>query len=248
VPLDSTALYRAHVRNVNSVRDGIAHIERDLRAAIARNDNSTAGTLLKILLLLTGSWAECRLQKLLYEPNGFDDAQRQRIRAGRRQIDWWQSTVEIGFRKRYNVLQASMDSLPRTALLRYNEIIRSIDDDLNPVIEMRNTLAHGQWERPLNSECTDISSSMIATIRRENALSARYKLTLLERLAQCVHDLVAGNHSFERDFDTHFHQMTCTKRDLQNRDYNNWKISMLAKQERGRQKRDEQLRDLVSQT
>jgi hypothetical protein len=232
-------LYKAHVLNLRSVDAGIAQTERQLRAAISRCDESATKTLLFVLLLLSGSWAECRLRKLLFEPNGFSAADRQSITSSRTQLDWWKSSVELGFRKRHNIKRANLvTALPVTPRLRYLALIEALENDLRPIIEMRNTLAHGQWARPLNSDCTDISGPMIVALNNENALSARFKLTILDKLSAVVHDLVAGNHAFERDFDRHFDLVENARRNLSNRSYDNWKAAMQRNYQSGLVKRN----------
>ncbi|WP_192178116.1 hypothetical protein [Mesorhizobium amorphae] len=237
--LSAPDLYKAHVLNLKAVHDGIMHTERELRAALAREDKLSADTLIKILLLLTGAWAECRLKKLLYESSGFDDSARKQIFDKRSQIESWHSSLELGYRKRYNVPKAKLSeqTLKPTALMRYGALSDVISGELTPVIEMRNTLAHGQWSRPLNSEETDISGPMIAAIKKENALSVRFKLSLLEALAMLIHDLVSSPNAFERDFDRHFEQIISTKRNLKTRSYQAWESGMISKYKRGQIKR-----------
>lgn len=239
MPLSASELYKAHVLNLRAVYAGISNTERELRSAIARQDDPASDTLLKILLLLTGAWAECRLKKLLYEPAGFDDNARTEILNQRTQFESWLLALEKGFRKQYKVPKVALsnETLTATAWMRYSALRDVILDELRPVIEMRNTLAHGQWSRALNSDGTDISGPMIAAIKRENALSARFKYSLLEAMAMLVHDLVSSPATFERDFDVHFKQITATKINLRKRRYGEWKKSLIDKYQRGQNKR-----------
>lgn len=232
-------LYRVHVENLSAVKVGVERIERELKAAISRGDEASSDALLKILLLLLGSWTECRLKKLLFEPNGFGSTDRVKITSLKQQLQWWTKAVELGFRKSYNLPRATLPAaLPPMARLLYNELIATIESDLRPIIEMRNTLAHGQWAKPLNSSNTDISPPMIVLLRNENALSAHFKMLILERLVAILHDLVSGNVAFERDFNTHFTRLEAARRNLRVRSYADWKTSMEQKFVRGRVKRD----------
>lgn len=240
--LTPTQLYRVHVENLRAVRIGLDRIERELRSAISRRDTESSSALLKILLLLMGSWAECRLRKLIYEQNGFDEDHRSYIEGGRSQLEKWNRAVEMGFRLRYGFPRANLNnSLRVTPRLHFRTLNDTIDSDLKPIIEIRNTLAHGQWAKPLNSRHTNLSPTMIAAIRRENALSARFKLTMIECLALAVHDLIAGNHAFERDFDYHYMRLENARTSLQTRNYEDWRQSMIAKFDSGRVKRNSAL-------
>lgn len=243
MPLTSEDLYKVHVQNLRSVRAGLDQVERALRAALSRQDFASSTTLLRLLLLLIGSWAECRLKKLLYEPNGFNDQQRTIISGEQSQIDSWRKAVEIGFRSRYARPNATLPAaLPATPRLRYTALLDAINSDLKPIIEMRNALAHGQWERPLNSIGTEIANHMIAALKAENALSAHFKLTILEALAGTLHDLVAGNAAFERDFDHHFVVLENARRNLARRSYSDWQAAMIKKCQSGKALRDANLR------
>lgn len=241
--LDPPSLYRAHVQNIRSVRTAIEHVERDLKFAIARQNDVSADALLKLLLLLVGSWAECRLRKLAYEPNGFSEVERTEIQAQPSQIDRWNKAVEFGFRKRYKVTAHVLKpALPFTPRARFTTIVASLQEDLKPLIEMRNSLAHGQWERPLTNDELNINQDMCQNLALENCLSAGFKLKILEVLSSAIHDLIAGNHAFERDFDRHFSILEQTRRNLATRNYEDWKGHMIDKYRRGLELRAENFR------
>lgn len=243
MPASDADLYKAHVQNLRSVEDGLAHIERDLNRAIANDDARLTETLKKLHLLLAGAWAECRLKKLLYEPNGLSAEARGNITAQRTQSDRWKTALELGFRKRYSVRKAAITELSvgGTASFRYNALQSLITNELNPLIELRNTLAHGQWARPLNSPETEISGPLVAAMAQENALSVKFKVALISGLSDLIHDLVAAT-SFERDFDRHYHRIVITRTNLERRSYPSWRQSMIDKQARGREKRNQAIR------
>lgn len=236
-------LYRVHIENMRAVDAGIQQIERELNAAISRRDIPSGEALLKILLLLLGSWAECRLRKLLFEPNGFSDADRKSIATATSQYQAWGRALELGFRKRHKVPRAQLPgALPPIARMLFVELNEAMESDLKPIIEMRNTLAHGQWARPLNRDGTAVATIMVAALRNENALTVRFKRLILERLAAIIHDLVSGNHAFERDFDAHFRRLEAARRNLRTRGYEKWENAMVEKLTRGRLKRDDALK------
>lgn len=243
MPASDAALYKAHVRNLRSVADGLSHIERDLNRAIADGNPQLSETLKKLYLLLAGAWAECRLKKLLYEPNGLSSDARIEISNQRSQSERWKKALELGYRKRYGVRRSPISELTvgGTAWFRYNALQDLIFEELNPLIELRNTLAHGQWARPLNSSESDISQNLIASMAHENALTVKFKLSLIGSLSALIHDLVAAT-SFERDFDTHFRRVIITRTNLQRRSYQEWERSMVEKKVRGRQRRDQAIK------
>lgn len=239
MPATDADLYKAHVKNLRAIEEGLSEIKRDLNRAIADENIALTETLKKLYLFLAGAWAECRLKKLMYEASGFNSSQRAIISAERSQADRWRKSLELGFRKRYGITRAPLSdrTLSATAWFRFAATRQIIAENLEPLIGLRNTLAHGQWARPLNSEETDISSVLIAQINQENALTVNFKLQLITSMAEMIHDLIASN-SFERDFDTHYRLVTTALTNLQKRSYTQWQQSMIAKKRKGKVMRD----------
>ena len=231
--------YKVHVENLRAIDLAQDRIRRDLLSCLSRNDMVTADALLKTSLLLVGVWAECRLKKLLHEVAGFTDGERTSIYEKKSQIDQWQAALDLGFRKRYNVKKAklSLSSLKASGYARYTLLSEILEKDLRPVIEMRNTLAHGQWARPLNSSETEIAANMIVAMKNENALSVTFKLSLIQSMSAIIHDLVSGGPAFERDFDQHFMLITNTKVGLTTRSYGAWAKQLAERRKRGDAKR-----------
>lgn len=231
-------LYKAHVENLRAVDTALERILRELNAALSRSDSVTSDALLKTAMLLLGAWAENRLRKMLFERNGFTAVERQQISSAPSQIETWKTALEFGFRKKHGIPFASLSqALPITPRSRYLALVSIIETDLRPIIEVRNKLAHGQWVRPLNSDNDDFSPVHIRQINGENAHSIKCKHRILDYMAQLIHDLVAGNVAFERDFDIHYTRMEHAKREISSRSYEKWLTLMREKHQRGRARR-----------
>lgn len=228
-------LYKAHVKNLRSIAVALERVLTVLNDNLSKGDNKTADALLKTVMLLLGAWAENRLRKVLYEPNGFSTAERMQVEGSPTQIDSWKTAVEISFRKRYGLPNADLGTaLPATPRAQYLALISVVDGELRPIIEVRNKLAHGQWSRTLNNSNDDFAPATMALISGENAHSVKCKRRVLESLALIIHDLVAGNHAFPRDFDKHFRNLEHAKQEISARSYANWLAKMRAKYERGK--------------
>lgn len=197
-------LYRFHCENLRQVGVGLDRTALQLRRAISSADAITEASLLRLYALLLGSWAECRLKKVLYEPTGFNDIERGDIRRLDSQIDRWIGAVERAFRKRFGVSKAPLDpsTLPFAAAARFREANVLLNDQLRPVIELRNKFAHGQWAYLLTNDEEEVSSAQMANFKRENFLSLQIKRDLIAYLAAVVNDLVVSS-AFDRDFDYH---------------------------------------------
>jgi hypothetical protein len=90
---------------------------------------------------------------------------------------------------------------------------------------------------------TDFSPEHMKMLNVENALSAHFKKTIIEILSRIAHDLVATEHAFERDFDKHYRNLTQTRLNLEQRDYEHWRGKLRRSFERGVELRNMQQAD-----
>jgi hypothetical protein len=232
-------LYQFHVANLQEIDRAMERVARTLRAAISQNDDITVSAFMRLYALLLGSWAECRLQKLLFEPQGFDKAERDVIHAKRTRLGQWQKAVELAFRRQYKTPKAKLSAnvLSHSAYSRYITLSNMLTNDLGSVIELRNKLAHGQWVYPLNNNGDDVAQDQLIALKFENLLSLQFKKALLESLSAAINDLVVSKPTFERDFDHHIRVIIETQRNLQKRNYEAWAENQRQKYQRGRAKR-----------
>lgn len=232
-------LYRFHVANLQAIDTAIKRVTLSLRVAVSSGDKKTICAFVRLYALLLGAWAECRLCKLVYEPNGFNEQERTFIRLGSTQLEQWHTAVEIAFRKYYNVPKAPLSdkSLAHSTYSQYVTILDMLEKDLRPIIELRNKLAHGQWVYPLNTTGDDVAQEQMDALRVENLVSLQFKKALISYLSDVIHDLVVSRPTFERDFDKHYRAIVATRCNLQTRDYKSYVKRMERKYQRGKAKR-----------
>jgi len=232
-------LYRYHVTNIRSVEIALNQSALAARKAIAKKNNPAIKSFVSLNAVLLGAWSENRLKKLLFENNGFSDAERTIILSQQSQIDQWLKLTEVSFRKHYNVTNAPLNSsnLPFTANAQYAELTSILDADLRSIIELRNKLAHGQWIYPLNSDGTDLERGKYQLLNAENLLSLQFKKSMLNSLSDIIHDLVVSLPTFERDFNKNYKKITNTRNNLKNRSYQKYEQQLVEKRKRGVAKR-----------
>ena len=232
-------LYKYHVANLRSVAHALDHVARSGRDAIARRHDSEVPTFVRLFAFLLGAWAECRLLKLVHEPNTFNDQDRKRVITQTTAADRWLMTIELAFRKHYNIPSArlSASSLPSTAFLRFESLRKIVCSELRVAIEMRNKLAHGQWVYPLNSDLTGVAQPQMDALRLENLFTLGQKRNLIEAITSVANDLVISRPAFERDFDKHYRVITQTQTNLARRDYRKWVAHIRTRYEHGVQQR-----------
>ena len=226
----SEKLYRFHVKNLRAVSDGLEHVFRSARNAVARGAQNEVGTYVRLLSFLLGAWSEVRLLKLLYEPNGFSETDRRHI-LKENALGRWLLVVSLAFRTHYKIPKAELcpPQLPSTAHHRLRTLIQALENELSDIITMRNKLAHGQWRYPLNDEMDEVAQPQMDALREENVLSLKHKWLLLEDLCQAVHDLVISLPTFQRDWDSHFRQVEQMRTNLRRKSYKKWEAQLIAK-------------------
>lgn len=236
-PASIEDLYRFHVANLRSITRAINEVETLAKRSIKEKKLSDIDSLLRTHVLLLGAWAECRLKKLLYEAGGFHAPDRATIKSKRTQLDQWVATIELGFKNRYGVRSLTSRSLNHTAYQRYRTIVDAVDQDIRPVITLRNKLAHGQWACILTSREDRLSQNLMSQIQNENLLSSKFKLQIVGHLAAFIHDLIATSSAFERDFDKHYRLFEDAQRNLRDRSYVDYVNEMQDRYDRGQKKR-----------
>jgi hypothetical protein len=232
-------LYRYHVSNLRSIEVAIKNTALSARKAIAEQNLDAIKSFVRLFSFLIGAWAETRLSKLLFEKNGIAVDDRYKVLSQPTQLERWHKFVEIAFRRKYAIPGAPLSdtTLPHAAYARYTSLVNIVNTDLRPIIEIRNKLAHGQWIYPLNNEENDVETEKYNNLREENLLALQFKKDLLSNLAFIIHDLIVSLPTFERDFDLHYKQIIATKVNLQKRSYEEYSERMIAKKQRGIEKR-----------
>ena len=88
-------LYKYHVANLRSIEIAIKSTALSVRRAIAEENQQATDSSVRLYAFLLGAWAETRLNKLLFEPKGFQDAERQLILSLSTQLENWQLKGDV---------------------------------------------------------------------------------------------------------------------------------------------------------
>ncbi|MBL8812467.1 MAG: hypothetical protein JNM43_20045 [Planctomycetaceae bacterium] len=232
-------LYEFHTANLRAVSAALDRVAASTRTAIASNVPPEIETFTRLYAMLLGAWAECRLAKLLYHPNAYNDADCQTVRNQSTHLDRWHKVVELAFRKHYIIPHAALseNTLTHSAYSRYRTISTLLNGELHFVITLRNKLAHGQWIYPLNDQWDDVAQVQMDALRTENLLSLKFKKVILDALLNAIADLALSLPTFDRDFDNHYRQIQNAQRDLRTRSFADYSASLQSKYQRGRAKR-----------
>lgn len=233
-------LYTQHVANLRELELAIGHSERMAKSAIASNDpQNSLRSLLRLYSFLIGAWAETRLRKLLHEEFGFDAAERTLIESESTQLAEWQKCIEVAYRKHFRITRAELDqnSLGVAENARFRALNDSLENELRIIIEIRNKLAHGQWVYPFTNDGTKVEADKYRLINQENPQSLKFKFSLVGHLADLVHDLVVSPITFQRDFEGHFRKLLQVRTNIQRKNYEDYKNSLIVSRQAARSTR-----------
>jgi len=193
--------FTKHSENLAEIQLVITQVERSHKRSIREGDEPSELAFRKVHYLLVGIFAETRLRKIVDDPTGFNDRERQIIWGRRSQSDNWIATVDQAVRRHFRVLshQELTEVLEPLAMQRVDVVLDLLRGQLSSVITDRNKLAHGQWRWQLGSGSNDKFRQQYSDLSY-NYAAIRARHRILESIAKLVHALCVSEPTFQRDF------------------------------------------------
>lgn len=234
-----TQLYKYHTANLARIEDALDRVELHLRRAVASEDRKSQKSLLPLYGLLIGASAETQLMKILYEPKVFSEAQKKDVIGTKTHIDRWRKLLEFSVRNHHTLNEKTPitdETIDAIDFLIFAELIGLLENDLKIIIELRNKLAHGQWEYPFTEDFSDVSSDKKKMLDHENLLTLKFKRSILKNLLFIIRDMAVSHRTLHRDFNAQYRRLKNAKFNLRTRSYEKYKNSLIEKKRRGRVK------------
>lgn len=227
-------IYKAYSKNLRAIDKTLVYLSRSVKDHTRKKQDTAAVLLTRTYALMLGAWAECRLCKLLHMAGGFDMRNVDSIQRVKNIKNRWRRVIDTAFKKHYGVGRLTMRALGHTTHGRYIGVIEVTEKHIYPIIELRNKLAHGQFEYPLKNPPTDVSTELMGVLQTSNILSLQYKHQLLGHVIDLVECLVASKPAFERDFDLIYSKIQEVNERIDKADYQRYVSNLQSKHERGR--------------
>jgi hypothetical protein len=229
----SVDLYHVHLDNERTLAEAFSIARQSCKAAIGSGDERQKSALTKNCALLLGAKLETTLLRIVHNPSGFGEDQRRRILSASTASDRWLRVVKEAFASRHDLAVSHVPNrLPFTAQARYRELERLVKEQFNPLIELRNSLAHGQWHRTLNSSGTRVDSRRMAQLAKQSLWRITIQDNILHHMALIIYDLVFTRQAFERDFDTRWNDLHSAIRRLESSSAEKWEQMLRDRHER----------------
>lgn len=218
-PLPVGHPFRKHSENLRAIRAGLTQAERLHKDAIRRNDAAATDFAARMHQLMIGLLAEAQLRKIASDPGGFNAKEKQLLRQEHTQIDRWLRTVEFAFRRHHRVpLHVEIDEETTAVDVpgQYDSINNLLRNDLEPIIQDRNKLAHAQWRWLLNNKETDFRGTSDPPL---NYLALQRRGEVITFLADLIHTLVVSEPTFRRDYASLYDAIIQVRADIDGSDY-----------------------------
>lgn len=210
--MDRQGLYEIYQENLKILEDEIGQVKKMTQINLGklyyeRANTNKQGRIKKLEYDVLGStrlytfllcsWLEARLKKILYENSSvaFTDAERQIVLSGREMNKKWRNCLNLsvcksyGFRFCMNQNDYSANFMNESDAFYYQKVYGYLDD-IEQAITIRNRLAHGQWSRPLNSNCSDLAGQKVYDFLEEN--DNIQKLDLLYNIYKIIAEVIGS--------------------------------------------------------
>jgi len=207
---------KVHRKNRAALSKAIVQMNRSLNESIQRKDKEKEYVQARCLFLLWVSWMEVSMDLILHSANKLTEAERKSIVACRREIDRWNLCLDLCFAKHY--LTGKKRSLTKinlgpTAFYRFQELKAILKDYIDPYIEIRNRLAHGQWMIAINSEGSgknqDLTTRLMVLSKKELLLVKM----MVKNFVNLVNVLACSKNEFEKKYDETISKMEFSKQE-----------------------------------
>ncbi|GAA4239735.1 hypothetical protein GCM10022291_35120 [Postechiella marina] len=149
-------LYVLQSKNVRKLKKVEKSVIRTINTYVKKKDEFQVEINTKLYALVYCTLSEAQFIQIVNTPNGFLYSEIQKIKNEKERkgvVKAWELLFDLAFEK-VNPNWKNMDDL----LIRRNEIQKIIDDYIKSPSELRNKIAHGQWDFALNRENTKLNS------------------------------------------------------------------------------------------
>lgn len=129
-------------KNVASLEATRRKVNAQINDSLRRDDDFSLKIYTNLYLLVYSAWTEATLVKLVHTPFGFTTDEKKKILKDQDVLNKWKKCVNTAFSK----FRDNGSEIPN----KKKKIHKLIEDYLKSQAQIRNKIAHGQWEYPLH--------------------------------------------------------------------------------------------------
>lgn len=187
-------VYRACVDNVRELKKHRRRLVMLANRAIREKNTADLDTLTKFYSLLFSAYAENSFLKLIHTSKAFTLQEIADIQSKRNLEEKWKKCVELAFYKINN--NANLGEIAN----KKQTLNRILDKYIIEPSQMRNKVAHGQWKKCLNNDCTKINAEITDEMLYLDFTKVDRYFKIYKEFEQCVLDLLVSPKTHYRDY------------------------------------------------
>lgn len=196
-------LFEVYQGNFKIINSAFSRACQAAKQSLRRNEMEQYKSDSKIAYMLFSTRTEISLFKLIYSHDNLSDTDRSKLLRSKQVITKWRELLDIAFSNRYNITISSIPhSLKDRQLSRYQDLKYYIDEYVEPLISVRNNLAHGEWLECLNSKKTNTNPARSSDLAKISIYRINFEEKIIKLLTDSLFDLIATRDAFERDADS----------------------------------------------
>ncbi|PKP15952.1 MAG: hypothetical protein CVU06_15600 [Bacteroidetes bacterium HGW-Bacteroidetes-22] len=192
-------LYVLQSKNVRKLKKVEANLVRTINSYLRKNDKFQVELNTKLYALVYCTLSEAQFIQIVNTPDGFMDTEIEKIKAEKTRngvVKAWELLFDMAFDKVNSNWKTNTDLLNRR-----NELQNIIDNYIKTPSELRNKIAHGQWDFALNRENTAENAPKTLELNNLTVIQITIWSEVHQFLGLIVRDLIQSPKSgFHRNY------------------------------------------------
>jgi hypothetical protein len=175
--------FHSHLsKNVRILESSRREINTRINNCLRKGDFHSLHIYTNIYLLIYSAWTEASLVKLVHTPSGFTLDEKKKILKDQDVLNKWKQCVNTAFAK----FRSGGSEIPN----KKKKIHRYLDDYLKTQANIRNKVAHGQWEYPLQKNNITHDADVETLMRLVNVIEIDIWFEIFKEIIEIVKGLV----------------------------------------------------------
>lgn len=221
--------YQENRELVDQAFDYVTRLGKD---AIRQDDGFALRALTRLATMLLATYAECRLNETIWYYSRVDEEQRRAL-PGLSIEDRWYKVIDLGFASLRGITVRQVpNSLTFTDKARRDELRKVASEYIVPLIEARNSIAHGQWRVAFNSNGSTVNQRRTAVVNRYSIWRVTLEKNVVDHFSWIVHDLLIARYAHERDFDKRIGNLHSAVHRIKKGNQRKWESGLRARYQR----------------
>ncbi len=169
-------------KNLLILKSARKEINSSINDALRNDDDHSLKIYTNLYLLIYTSWTEALLVKLIHTPFGFTQEEKLKILKPKNVLNKWEKCINIAFSK----FRKSGSEIPNKKRKIKKLIYKYIQTQAN----IRNKIAHGQWEYPLFSKNMSHDPDILIYMQTIDVIQIDVWFKIFKEISEIVRGLI----------------------------------------------------------